>query len=254
LSDRRLPEPHLRDEFRRELRARLMREAAVTLSPRRETAWTSRLFRPAFALGLAGLVLAVGAGVATANSVPGDLTFGVKRAVEEARIALTFDDVGRVRLLADITNQRLGELEQVANSDDKSPAASEAYVEAVTRFRSAVDTLQQTAPQAQSDEAQQVVDENRDKHEIALESLKARVSDKAKQNVERAIEQERKDTQNSKGKKGDQEKGGGQNETPSSTPRAAATVRPAATPRPTERGATTPRPTLSPRPTETERD
>jgi hypothetical protein len=165
------------------------------------------LFRPAFALGLAGLALVVGAGVATANSVPGDLTFGVKRAVEEARIALTFDDVERVRLLADITNQRLGELEQVADSDDKSPAASEAYVEAVTRFRSAVDTLQQTAPKAQSDEAQQVVDENRDKHEPALENLKGRVSEKAKQNVQRAIEQERKDTQNSKNKNGDREKG-----------------------------------------------
>ena len=258
MSDRRLPEPHVRDEFRRELRARLLREAAVTLTPRRETAWTSRFFRPAFALGLAGLALAVGAGVATANSVPGDLTFGVKRAVEEARIALTFDDVERVRLLADITNRRLGELEQVADSDDKSPAASEAYVDAVTRFRSAVDLLQQTAPQTQSDEAQQVVDENRDKHEIALESLKGRVSDKAKQNVERAIEQERKDTQNAKDKKGDPEKGdqkngGGQNQNPVSSPRGAATVRPA-TPRPTERGATTPRPTQSPRPTETDRD
>jgi hypothetical protein len=230
-----------------------MRQAAVTLTPRRETAWTTRLFRPAFAIGLAGLALAVGAGVATANSVPGDLTFGVKRAVEEARVALTFDDVDRVRLLADITSQRLGELEQVADSDDKSPAAAEAYVEAVTRFRSAVDTLQQTAPKAQSDEAQQVVEENRDKHEPALENLKGRVSEKTKQNVQRAIEQERKDTQNSKDKKGDQEKDGGQNQSPISSPRGAATVRPA-TARPTERGATTPRPTQSPRPTSTDRN
>jgi hypothetical protein len=247
LSDRRLPEPHLRDEFRRELRARLMRQAAVTLVPRRDTAWTSR-FRPAFAIGLAGLVLILGAGVAAANSVSGDFTFGVKRAVEEARVALTFDDVERVRILADITNERLGELERVADSDDKSPAASEAYVEAVTRFRSAVDTLQGNAPQAQSDEAQQVVDENRDKHEVVLENLKGRVSDKAKQNVERAIEQERKDTQNSKDKKGDQQNGG-QNPGTNSTPRGAATARPAATPRPTERGSTQ-RPSPSPRQTE----
>jgi hypothetical protein len=243
LSDRRLPEPHVRDEFRRELRARLMREAAVTLTPRRDTAWTSRL-RPAFAIGLAGLALVLGTGVATANSVSGDLTFGVKRAVEEARVALTFNDVARVRILADITNERLGELERVADSDDKSPAASEAYVDAVTRFRSAVDTLQQTAPQAQSDEAQVVVDESRDKHEVVLEDLRTRVSEKAKQNVERAIERERKETQNSKGKKGDQEKGG-QNQTPNSSPRGEATVRPA-TPRPTERGAATPRPSSRP--------
>ena len=110
-------------------------------------------------------------------------------------------------------------------------------------------TLQATAPPAQSDEAQLVVDESRDKHEVVLEILKSRVSDKAKPNVERAIEQERKDTQNSKGKKGDQEKGEGQNQNQTSTPRGAATARPTATPRPTERG-TTPRPSQSPRPTE----
>ncbi len=85
MSQRRLPEPHLRDEFRRELRARLMQQAAVTLVPkRRDTAWTSWL-RPAFAAGLAALVLIVGAGSAAANSLPGDATFGLKRAIEEVR-------------------------------------------------------------------------------------------------------------------------------------------------------------------------
>jgi colicin import membrane protein len=252
LSDRRLPEPHLRDEFRRELRARLMREAALMLVPRRETAWTSR-FRPAFAIGLASLALMLGAGVAAANSVPGDFTFGMKRAVEEVRVALTFDEVDRVRVLANMTDERLGELERVADSDDQAPAASEAYVEAITRFRSAVDVLQQTAPQAQSDEAQVVVDESRDKHEIVLENLKSRVPEKAKQNVERAIEQERKDTQNTKGKKGDQDKGGQNNQGQTSSPRGAATARPAATPRPTERAATQ-RPSQTPRRNDDERD
>lgn len=250
MSDRRLPEPQLRDEFRRELRARLMREAALTLTPRRETAWTSRL-RPAFAVGLVGLALVFVTGVAAADSVPGDLTFGVKRAAEEVRVALAFDDVERVRILAGMTDERLGELERVADSDEKSPAASEAYVEAVTRFRSAVDTLQEKAPQAQSDEAQQVVDESRDKHEVVLENLKSRVSEKAKPNVERAIEQERKDTQNSKGKKGDQEKGGGQNQNQTASPRGAATARPTA--RPTERTAS-PRPSQIPRRSGEERD
>ncbi|HEY9325842.1 MAG TPA: hypothetical protein VIS26_04675, partial [Candidatus Limnocylindria bacterium] len=61
MSERRLPEPRLRDEFRRELRARLMREAAVTLVPkRRDTAWTAWL-RPALAGGLVALVLIAGA-------------------------------------------------------------------------------------------------------------------------------------------------------------------------------------------------
>ena len=115
MSQRRLPEPRLRDEFRRELRARLMREAAVTLVPkRRDTAWTAWL-RPALAVSLAALVLIAGASSAAASSVPGDVTFGLKRAIEEVRVALTFDDVERVRLLAQLADQRLSELEDELN-------------------------------------------------------------------------------------------------------------------------------------------
>lgn len=201
MSQRRLPEPRIRDEFRRELRARLMREAAVVLAPkRRETAWTAWL-RPALAAGLAALVLIVGAGSAAANSVPGDVTFGLKRAIEEVRVALTFDDVERVRVLAEIVDQRLSELERVAARDDKAPTASEEYAQAVTRFRAAVDALQEAAPEDKSDLAQEVADAAREKHEIILEQLKARLSERAKDSVERAIEEERRDTPNTKEKK-----------------------------------------------------
>lgn len=248
MSERRLPDPRMRDEFRRELRARLMREAALTLTPRRrDTAWTTWL-RPAFA-GLAALVLVIGTGSAAAGSVSGDATFGLKRAIEEVRVALTFDGVARVRVLADITDERLDELQRVAGSDDKAPAASEAYAEAVTRFRLAVDTLQEKAPQAQSDEAQEVVDQNRDRHEVVLDELKGRLPEKAKPNVERAIEEERKDTQNTKNRNDKENNGdgeqrdGGQNQNQGASPRGLAS------PRPTERAAT-PRPTSSPRSTQ----
>ncbi|MGH2492090.1 MAG: DUF5667 domain-containing protein [Candidatus Limnocylindria bacterium] len=192
----------MRDEFRRELRARLMREAAITLAPkRRETAWTAWL-RPALAAGLAALVLIFGAGSAAANSVPGDVAFGLKRAIEEVRVVLTFDDVERVRLLAEIADQRLSELEQVAARDDKAPTASEEYALAVTRFRAAVDALQQPAPEDDKSElAQDVADAAREKHEIVLEQLKERLSERAKASVDRAIEEERKDTPNTKEKK-----------------------------------------------------
>jgi colicin import membrane protein len=194
LSERRLPEPKIRDEFRRELRAHLMREAAITLTPkRRETAWTAWL-RPAFAAGLATLVLVIGASSAAAGSVPGDVTFGLKRAIEEVRVALTFDEVERVRVLAEITDQRLGELQRVAARDDKAPTASEEYALAVTRFRAAVDTLQQAAPEDKSELAQDVADLAREKHEFILEQLKARLSEKAKDAVDRATEEEQRDT------------------------------------------------------------
>ena len=202
MSQQRLPDPHIRDEFRRELRARLMREANVILVPkRRDNAWTAWL-RPALAVGLATLVLAFGAGTAAAGSVPGDVTVGVKRAIEEVRVALTFDDVERVRVLAEITDQRLTELERVANRDDKAPTASEEYALAVARFRAAVDALQQAAPEDDRSElAQDVADAAREKHEFLLERLRERLSERAKDSVDRAIEEERRDTPNTKDKK-----------------------------------------------------
>ena len=237
MSQRRLPEPQLRDEFRRELRARLMREAAVTLTgKRRDNAWTAWL-RPALAVGLAALVLIAGATSAAAGSVPGDPAFGLKRAIEEVRVALTFDDVERVRVLADIADQRLSELAQVATRDDKAPTASAEYAEAVTRFREAVDTLQQAAPEDKSALAQDVADAAREKHEIVLEQLKDRLSEKAKDSVDRALEEERKDTtQNAKDK---QDNAGNPGASPKNNN---------ASPRGTER-TTSPR-TATPRPTE----
>ena len=238
MSQRRLPEPHLRDEFRRELRARLMREAAVTLTgKRRDNAWTAWL-RPALAVGLAALVLIAGATSAAAGSVPGDPAFGLKRAIEEVRVALTFDDVERVRVLADIADQRLSELAQVASRDDKAPTASAEYAEAVTRFREAVDTLQQAAPEDKSALAQDVADAAREKHEIVLEQLKDRLSEKAKDSVDRALEEERKDTtQNAKDKQDNAGNPGASPKNNNASPRGnERTTSPrTATPRPTEK-------------------
>ena len=231
----------MRDEFRRELRARLMRESTVVLAPRRrrETAWTAWLrpavLRPALAVSLAALVLIVGAGSAAANSVSGDITFGLKRAIEEVRVALTFDDIERVRALAEIADQRLAELGQVANRSDKAPTASEEYARAVARFRSAVDALQQAAPEDKSDLAQDVADAARAKHEAILAQLKDQLPDQAKDSVERAIEDERRETPNTKEK---QRGGDAQNQGTS----------PKSSPRNTER-TTAPR-TSAPRPTE----
>ena len=215
MSERRLPEPRLCDEFRRELRARLMREAAVTLVPkRRDTAWTAWL-RPALAGGLVALVLIAGAGTAAANSLPGDATFGLKRAIEEVRVALIFDDVERVRVLAELADQRLSELERVASRDDKSPTASDEYAQAVARFRAAVDALQQAAPEDRSEAAQDVADAAREKHEFILEQLKDRLSEKAKDSVDRATQEERKDTpQNVKDKDKDKKDNGQEQGTP----------------------------------------
>jgi hypothetical protein len=230
LSEQRLPEPRIRDEFRRELRARLMSEANVILVPkRRGTAWTAWLrprdtawtawLRPAFVAGLAALALTVGAGSAAAGSVPGDLSFGLKRAIEEVRVALTFDDVERVRVLSELADERLSELERVASRDDKAPTASEAYADAVTRFRAAVDALQNASSEEDRRElAQDVADAAREKHEMVLEYLRERLSEKAKDSVDRATEEERRDTPNTAKEKQDKiEDPGNQGTSPAKT-------------------------------------
>jgi hypothetical protein len=192
-----MPEPRLREEFRRELRARLMQEAVTALAPRpRGTAWTS-LLRPALGVGLAGILLVAGAGTAAAGSVPGDFAFPLKKAFENVQVALTFDDVQRVTLLGQIADRRLAELQNVADRSDESraPTASEEFAAAVARFRAAVDAVQNAAPEAKSDAVQDLVEAAREKHEAVLDEVQEKIdNEKAQEAIERAKDTEDKDT------------------------------------------------------------
>ena len=191
---RQLPEPRIRDEFRRELRARLMSEARTALV-RRDNAWTFRRFlRPALAFAVIALLVAGGAGTAAASSVAGDPAFALKQAAEDLQLTLTFDDVARVQLLAQIADHRLTELEQVADDEQKAPVASQAYADAVARFRAAVDALQQASPADKGDKAQDVADTARQKHLPILDHLQGLVPDDSKSAIERAVEEQEKDT------------------------------------------------------------
>jgi hypothetical protein len=242
--DPRLPLPRPREEFVKELRARLMREAPVALAPRRGTAW-ALLLRPALAIGLAIIVLIAGAGTAAAGSVAGDATFGLKKAFEDLQVNLTFDDVQRVELLAKIADRRLQELQQVANanSDDGNvTTASEEFTQAVLKFRAAVNAVQQAAPADKAGQVQVVVETSRDKHAPIVDELQQKVSgDKAKDALDRARDEEDRNT--SEDNNGSSQGG--------NVP--AKTVRPTRTPAPTrtERPAASPRATGTPRAQET---
>src|SRR5919204_5933977 len=113
---------------------------------RRGTAWA--FLRPALAVGLATVVLLGGAGVAAAGSLPGDPAFALKRAVEDLQVTFTFDEVARAQLLAQIADRRVQELQKVTETqrDENVPTAAEEVAQAVTRFRAAVDAVQQAAP------------------------------------------------------------------------------------------------------------
>jgi hypothetical protein len=217
-----MPEPKLRDEFRRELRARLMQEAVTALAPKpRGTAWT--FLRPALGVGLAGLLLVAGAGTAAAGSVPGDFAFPLKKAFENVQVALTFDDVQRVELLGQIADRRLAELQTVADRADqsKAPTASEEFAAAVERFRAAVDAVQQAAPEDKSEAVQDLVDAAREKHEAVLDEVQRKIdNEKAHEAIERAKNEEDKDTKVDKDNRGSNDK----------------TPRPTRTPKPSQRG------------------
>ena len=228
----RLPRPKLREEFRRELRARLMTEAVTALAPRpRGTAWT--FLRPALAVGIASFVLVGGAGVAAAGSLPGDLAFGLKRAAEDLQVSFTFDDVQRVQLLAQLADRRVQDLQKVAESEreDRAPTAAEEVAQAVARFRAAVDAVQQAAPADKADQVQDLVDTAREKHEAVLDQVQQKLeNEKAREAIERARDEEDRDTHDEQNKKGLD---------PRSTPRpthtpARETARPNVIPRVTE--------------------
>jgi hypothetical protein len=221
-----MPEPKLREEFRNELRARLMQEAVTALAPRpRVTAW-SALLRPALGVGLAGFLLVAAAGTTAARSVPGDVAFPLKRAFEDLQVTLTFDDVRRVELLALIADRRLAELQLVADHSDgtRAPTASEEFADAVIRFRAEVDAVQEAAPEERSALVQDVLESAREKHEAVLEELRPRIeNEKAQQAIERAKVEEDKDSKKDKDKRGPNAK----------TPRPTRTATPRPTPRAT---------------------
>jgi len=255
--DPRLPEPKMRDEFRSELRARLMREAVTALAARpRGTAWT--FLRPAAGIGLAGVLLITGAGTAAASSVAGDAAFPLKKAFEDIQVTLTLDDVQRVELLGQIADRRLAELKTVADRADESSAssASEEFAAAVARFRAAVDAIQQAAPADKSDQVQELVDAARGKHEAVLDEVQKKLdSPTANDAIERARDEEDRDTESDRNEKdNDPENTARPTRTPapSRTPRPSSDQRATETPRATQTArvtqrAETPRPT--PRPT-----
>jgi len=193
VSDR-LPRPEPRDAFKRALRAQLMAQAPTVLAPR-ETAWSRfqlSFMRPALALGAVVLILIAGAGKAAADSLPGDLAFGLKTAAEQVQLALALDDTTRVKVLSDAADHRLAELTHALTSrPDAAPTASAEYAAAVARFTAAVNALR-SDPGSSADqrtEVEDVIDAARAKHEAVLDELEKTAPADAQKGLERAREE-----------------------------------------------------------------
>lgn len=194
MSDVRFPRPSVRSEFRRRLRADLMREAVALAEERRaRRAWPLALFafrlRPIAVTAAVALVLLGGSGYAAAGSLPGDPAYGLKRAAEEVELALAAGDEARVRVLAAQSERRLEELQRSAARPDRSPTASAEYQAAVQRFSAAVSAVRSAPAGEKRDAVEKVVEAARDKHVQVLETLRERLPGTAQEKVDKAIEQ-----------------------------------------------------------------
>ena len=201
----RLERPVMRRKFRKELRARLMSEAAEVLAPRPQRQWlfAAAWLRPALAAAVLAVFVVVGATSAAASSLPGDPLYGVKRASEDVQLALTFDDVARMQLLSDLTDRRLAELAEIAKDRPSSaPTATAEYSDAVDKFADAVDKLRDADNDEKRDAAQAVADAAREKHKVVLDAVRDRLPENAQPEVQRVIEKEEQRTTSDPGRGG----------------------------------------------------
>ncbi len=200
-----LGRPVLREQFRKELRGRLMSEAVTVLAPRRSRFSFPAMLRPALAAAAILVLVSVGATSAAASSIPGDPLYAVKRAAEDVRLALTFDDVARTQLLSELTDRRLEELAEIAKLRPSSaPTATQEYADAVTNFANALDALRQADSEDKRNAAQVLAEAARAKHKAVLDAVKEQLPADAQTEVQRVNddEQERTSPSNNPGRGG----------------------------------------------------
>lgn len=198
MTERRSPlleRPVMRDQFRKELRGRLMSEAVAVLAPRKSRLSFPALLRPALAAAAILVLVGAGATSAAASSLPGDPLYGVKRAGEDMQLALTFDDVARMQLLAQFADRRLDELAAIANQRPTgAPTATQEYADAVERFADALDDLRATTSENKREAAQALAEAARAKHRAVLDAVKGQLPEANQSEVQRVIDREEERT------------------------------------------------------------
>ncbi len=190
-----LARPVMRHQFRRELLRRLMSEAVTALAPRPSRFSFPLILRPTFAALAILLLVLAGATSAAASSLPGDPLYGLKRASEEVRLALTFDDVARTQLLSELTDRRLEELAEIAkNRPSSAPTATQAYADAVKNFADALDKLRDADSEDKRNAAQALAEAARSKHKAVLDAVKEQLPVDVQADVQRVNDDEQERT------------------------------------------------------------
>jgi Xaa-Pro aminopeptidase len=212
MSEKRSPlleRPVIREQFRKELRGRLMSEAVVVLAKRPSRFTLPMILRPALATVAALVLVVAGATSAAASSLPGEALYGVKRAGEDVRLALTFDAEARTHLLAELTDRRLEELAEIAKRRPASaPTATQEYADAVEAFADAIDDLKAAANEDKRAAAQALAEAARAKHKAVLDAVKERLSGDDQSDVQKVIDREDERTSSDNPGRGDGSGGG----------------------------------------------
>ena len=194
-----LERPVMREQFRKELRGRLMSEAAAVLVPRPRWFSFPAVLRPAFAAAAILVLVLAGATSAAASSLPGDPLYVVKRTTEDVQVALTFDEVARMQLLARLTDRRLEELAEIAKLRPSSaPTATQEYADAVTNFANALDALRQADSEDKRNAAQVLAEAARAKHKAVLDAVKNELPAEAQSDVQKVNDDEQERTSDRK--------------------------------------------------------
>jgi hypothetical protein len=194
MNDRRSPlleRPVMRDQFRKELRGRLMSEAVVALAPQRGRFSFPTILRPAFAAAALLVLVLAGATSAAASSLPGDPLYAVKRASEDVRLALSVDGSARLQLLSELADRRLTELAEVAQErPSAAPAATQQYAEALDKVARALDDAR-VLTDSTNDEQKGQVEEAQGRRLKTLDAIKETIPVNARAGVDRLLQREK---------------------------------------------------------------
>lgn len=213
-----LERPVMREQFRKELRGRLMSEAVVVLAKRPSRFSFPMVLRPALATAAALVLVLAGATSAAASSLPGDALYGVKRASEDVRLALTLDVEARTQLLSELTDRRLEELAEIAKRRPSSaPTATQEYADAVERFADSLDDLKNAVSEDKRAAAQALAEAARAKHKAVLDAVKDKLSEDDQTDVQKVIDREQERTSPSRPDRG--APGGRPSNLPTKTPK-----------------------------------
>lgn len=164
------------------------RKPGVRRPERRRRHW---LLRPRWgtaiaAVGMVAIMVlsTLGVGVAAASeSLPGETLYPLKRGLEETRLILSLNKESDVRLLAEFSDERLHEIEELLQA-----GRTEGLARATEGYAEAIDRLARATSESESSAASPLLDERISSHLETLERVRDQVPPQAQPAIQRAID------------------------------------------------------------------